>query len=74
MTTPATVEVACFCGGKNRDCVKCAGSGTVTKRACAGCQGTGKNGGRCPDCRGAGWRELDNGFDALYLGGADSER
>lgn len=73
MSAPATVEVDCFCGGHNAGCVKCDGTGKIVKRACPRCHGTGKDGGRCPDCRGAGWRELDNNFDALYGPGGFSE-
>jgi hypothetical protein len=43
-----------------QSCVKCYGDGYVNKRACRTCSGTGKVGGKCPDCRGIGWRDMDN--------------
>lgn len=66
-----TVKVPCVCsrltsveGEMTRlgrpGCVKCAGDGFALKWACRACKGTGKVGGKCPDCRGAGWRDMDN--------------
>lgn len=51
--------VKCVCRGDNPSCVNCAGSGEVQRVGCRRCQGTGRTGGECPDCRGEGWRELD---------------
>lgn len=56
----STIQADCSCGGLNGGCVNCDGAGVVTKRACRRCGGTGHTGGLCVDCRGAGWRELDN--------------
>lgn len=67
-----TIKVACVCSRVHPvageefvrlgdpGCVKCAGEGFVQKKACHACSGTGKLGGKCPDCRGVGWRDLDN--------------
>jgi hypothetical protein len=60
------INVRCVCDGYNPQCQKCAGSGWQAKRVCPGCQGVKIPGYKCPDCRGVGWRELDNGFDRLY--------
>ena len=54
-----TLTIPCFCRGNNGACEHCAGSGTVRVPACRRCGGTGRTGGACQDCRGAGWRELD---------------
>lgn len=53
-------QAPCLCRGRNPRCVFCDGDGTVRKIACLRCGGTGKDGGKCPDCRGHGWREIDN--------------
>ncbi len=55
-----TIQADCLCRGRNSRCVMCDGVGTVTKLACLRCGGTGKDGSKCPDCRGHGWRDLDN--------------
>ena len=60
-----TVEVPCFCEGKNPGCVKCFGSGVVKKVACERCNGSGfeagvKQAGKCYNCRGLKYREIDN--------------
>lgn len=57
----AEVNVACSCRGRNPGCVNCAGAGTVAVPACRRCRGTGRTGGVCMDCRGAGWRTIDLG-------------
>lgn len=55
-----TQAIPCSCGGTNRECVNCHGSGSVNVLACRRCHGKGTEGGaRCLDCRGAGWRSLD---------------
>lgn len=54
------VEVPCLCRGRNQRCQHCEGTGIRTMRSCKRCGGTGKDGNRCPDCRGEGWRDLDN--------------
>lgn len=56
----STIEVDCGCGGRNGGCVNCAGTAMTLKRACKRCGGTGRTGGKCLDCQGHGWRELDN--------------
>lgn len=55
-----TIRISCGCNGHNAGCVNCYGTGEVTKRACQRCGGTGSTGGKCLDCQGSGWRELDN--------------
>jgi len=57
-----TIKVDCLCKGRNMRCLMCDGTGKATKKACQRCNGTGKEGPnrKCPDCRGDGWRELDN--------------
>ena len=57
-----TVQAACVCRGRNQRCAYCDGQGTVTKKACLRCGGVGTEGpnAKCPDCRGVGWRDLDN--------------
>lgn len=63
----ATVEVKCVCAttdGRGRvGCIKCYGSGVVEKTACRHCGGTGKVGSKCPDCKGLGYRDIDNTGD-----------
>lgn len=59
----STVEVKCVCavGGQGRTgCPKCFGDGVVLKTACRHCGGTGKVGSKCPDCKGLGFRDIDN--------------
>ncbi len=59
------IPVDCVCGGINLSCIKCNGSGTQVKVACARCNGTGSDsgikniGGKCVNCRGQGWRDMD---------------
>lgn len=55
-----TIQTDCSCKGQNRGCVNCRGTGEVTKRSCERCGGTGRTGGVCVNCKGYGWRELDN--------------
>lgn len=58
----SSVEVACSCAGRNPACTNCDGSGVVRRVACRRCAGTGteSTGGKpCFDCRGAGWRNVD---------------
>jgi hypothetical protein len=60
MADPVLVEVPCVCRGGNPTCQQCGGTGNARKVACKTCGGTTKHGGqRCPDCRGVGWREID---------------
>lgn len=54
------MQTDCPCKGINPGCVICTGSGLMTKRSCQRCGGTGRTGGVCVDCRGLGWREIDN--------------
>lgn len=54
-----TVQVDCTCRGDNDSCVNCHGSGKVSMVACMRCGGSGRTGGVCQDCRGQGWRDLD---------------
>jgi hypothetical protein len=66
MTEPVPViEVDCVCNGLNPTCIKCDGTAKVKKVGCVRCNGTGFNAGmkaagKCVDCKGFGWRELDN--------------
>lgn len=55
------ISVPCICGGPNSFCVLCSGSGELIKKACIRCDGVGKEPGnvRCVDCRGVGWRDID---------------
>lgn len=57
-----TVRAPCLCRGRSSRCFHCGGEGTVTKKACIRCGGTGAEGpgAKCPDCQGHGYRELDN--------------
>lgn len=55
-----TVDAPCLCRGRNTRCTLCDATGNVKKKACLRCGGTGKDGGKCPDCRGHGWRDIDN--------------
>lgn len=59
MSKRPTLEIACICLRK-AGCFKCEGTGKVFKLACRRCLGSGKDGGRCPDCRGLGYRDMDN--------------
>lgn len=53
-----TVDIECFCDGRNPGCVKCGGRGFVTRLACRRCHGKGTVAGvRCLDCRGRRYRE-----------------
>lgn len=61
----STIDVTCSCQGANPGCVNCAGLGLLRRVACRRCGGTGATGGPCVDCRGEGWRELDNPHPGL---------
>lgn len=59
-----TIKALCICRG--RGCVMCEHTGYIEKKACGRCGGTGTEtkvrgiGGKCFDCRGDGWRDIDN--------------
>jgi hypothetical protein len=56
-----TVKADCLCRGRNSRCVMCNGDGHLVKKSCLRCGGMGKDGGaKCPDCKGRGWRDIDN--------------
>jgi len=66
MYEPKLIDVQCFCRGLNHACIKCNGSGLTKKIGCRTCNGTGFNGGvqkagKCLDCRGNKYRDMDNG-------------
>jgi hypothetical protein len=56
------VVVACSCKGRNSNCVMCDGTGKRFRKACRRCGGSGKEGptATCLDCRGDGYREVDD--------------
>lgn len=64
-TPQPTVEVSCSCRAR-AGCQKCGGTGVRKVHSCKRCGGTGSDSKlrdvppKCVDCRGEGWRTLDN--------------
>lgn len=65
------VQIPCFCRGVNPACVLCDGAGSISRQACARCQGSGHEASTekdCLDCRGRGYRQPDvHGDDVVIL-------